>query len=253
VLFVFFERPGLGIGHGWYVAIVLAAMAGGLVRGIVAGVAAAVLYALGVVFNPHVPPTDLPTLSTAIRLLTYALVGGMIGYFADVNRRLMGGALSLVDELSLLARRDSTTRLPNIRGFESAVTRRLDAREPFLLLVADVSGLPESDHAVAVEEHMQLLEQVGTDLARHAGRTAETARVGPAQFAMLLDAVPRDGARYVADELERAVANDSYRVTFGWALFPDDGETALSLYRTADERLYVRKFVRDRQFDSPGT
>ena len=33
-------------------------------------------------------------------------------------------------------------------------------------------------------------------------------------------------------------------MTFGWAVFPGDGENALSLYRAADERLYARKLVR---------
>lgn len=124
-LFAALEQPGLGIGHGFYVPIILVAMATGPTLGVIAGVVATVLYALGVVVNPDVPPTELPTLSTAIRLIAFVMVGGLTGYFAATNRRLMGGALSLVDELSILARRDPTTQLPNVRGFEAAITRRL--------------------------------------------------------------------------------------------------------------------------------
>jgi GGDEF domain-containing protein len=243
-LFVFFEQPGLGIGHGFYVPIVLAAMATGAVAGIIAGIVATVLYSLGVILSPDVPPSELPTLSTAIRLLTFVMVGGLTGYFAATNRRLMGGALSLVDELSVLARRDPTTQLPNVRGFEAAITRRLESRQRFALMIADVSGLAEPTTPIAVEERMQLLQQLGERLARHSGRNAEAARVGPMQFALLLDDIPSETARDVADELERLLAADGFLLTIGWALFPIDGENALSLYRAADERLFARKVVR---------
>lgn len=243
-LFVLFEVPGLGIGHGFYVPILLAAMATGPTLGIIAAILATVLYALGVLVNPDVPPSELPTLSTAIRLMTFVTVGGLTGYFAATNRRLMGGALSLVDELSVLARRDPTTQLPNVRGFEAAITRRLDARQQFALLIADVGGLPTPTTPVEVEERMQLLQQLGDRLARHSGRTAEAARVGPTQFAVLLDELPRDTARDVADELERLLRAEGLALTLGWSLFPADGENALSLYRAADERLFARKVVR---------
>jgi GGDEF domain-containing protein len=40
------------------------------------------------------------------------------------------------------------------------------------------------------------------------------------------------------------MARQDSQITFGWAVFPADGENALSLYRAADERLYARKLVR---------
>ncbi len=40
------------------------------------------------------------------------------------------------------------------------------------------------------------------------------------------------------------MARQESRITFGWAVYPADGENALSLYRAADERLYARKLVR---------
>ena len=40
------------------------------------------------------------------------------------------------------------------------------------------------------------------------------------------------------------MARQESRITFGWAVYPTDGENALSLYRAADERLYARKLVR---------
>jgi hypothetical protein len=40
------------------------------------------------------------------------------------------------------------------------------------------------------------------------------------------------------------LARQGSPIMFGWAVFPQDGENALSLYRAADERLYARKLVR---------
>jgi len=53
--FVTYERPGLGIGHIYYLAIALAAMAGGAGIGALAGALATTLYVSGVLVNDHVP------------------------------------------------------------------------------------------------------------------------------------------------------------------------------------------------------
>jgi GGDEF domain-containing protein len=118
-------------------------------------------------------------------------------------------------------------------------------------LIADVGGLPTPTTPVEVEERMQLLQQIGERLARQSGRAAEAARVGPTQFAVLLDELARDAARDVADELEHVLRSEGVALTLGWALFPADGENALSLYRAADERLFARKVVRG-DWSAPG-
>jgi hypothetical protein len=35
-------------------------------------------------------------------------------------------------------------------------------------------------------------------------------------------------------------------MSFGWAVCPRDGESALPLFRAADERLYAQKLIRSR-------
>ena len=47
-LFLIFERPGLGIGHGFYLAVILVSLAGGPIVGLGAGLLATVLYAIGI-------------------------------------------------------------------------------------------------------------------------------------------------------------------------------------------------------------
>src|SRR5881227_2538062 len=112
-LFLVFERPGLGIAHMFYIPIIVAAMTEGPVTGALAGMVATVLYAAAVTINQHIPSTEVPTLATAIRMVSFVAVGGMIGYYAALNRKLMGGAYDLVEELSILARRDTATGLAN--------------------------------------------------------------------------------------------------------------------------------------------
>src|SRR2546425_515186 len=51
--FLFWERPSLGIGHFYYIAIALVALATGPRRGAAAGALGTGLYAIDVVLNPH--------------------------------------------------------------------------------------------------------------------------------------------------------------------------------------------------------
>jgi GGDEF domain-containing protein len=239
VLSVFLDRPGLGIAHGFYVPIGLAAISAGLVGGVAAGLLATVLYSVGVVINPHIPPSDVPTVATAIRMVSFVAVGGMIGHFAAANRALMGNALGLVEELKVLAKRDVLTGLPNVRGFEDAINRRLGEANPFLLLVGDLVTINASSQDA--KEHLQGLAVQMTLLA---GRAHEVARIGESQFAVLAPLAPHRPPGQLAAAFERELDADGSRMTFGWAAYPQDGKDALRLFRAADERLYARKIIR---------
>jgi GGDEF domain-containing protein len=243
-LSVFFDRPGLGVAHGFYIPIGLAAMAAGPIGGVAAGLLATLLYAVGVVINPHIPPSDVPTVATAIRMISFVSVGAMIGHFAAANRRLMGGALDLVEEWKVLAKRDAITRLPNTRAFEDAIKRRLGEGSPFLLLVGDPVNVPAADTARSLEDATEWLRDVAMQLTALAGRAHEVARIGHSQFAVLAPLAPHRGTGQLAETFERRLEAEGARMTFGWASFPKDGGDALALFRVADERLYARKIVR---------
>ena len=122
--FVFYERPGLGVGHLFYISIMLAALATGPAIGAGAAVAATGMFASGVLLNPHIPPSEVLTTSTGIRFVTYMTVGIVTGYFAKRSRVLMA-------ELQLLADRDALTGLPNTRAFERAIGERLGRDQPW--------------------------------------------------------------------------------------------------------------------------
>ena len=65
--FLMLEKPGLGLGHFYYIAIALAAMAAGPRLGAIAGFVAAALYATGVVANPHIASAEVLRVGTGRR------------------------------------------------------------------------------------------------------------------------------------------------------------------------------------------
>lgn len=227
--FLLYETPGLGIGHFYYLSILLAALATGPWFGAIAGAAATGMYATGVVLNPSIQSSEVLSTSTAIRLVTYVAVGGVIGYFARESRRATA-------ELQVLAERDAVTGLPNTRAFERAIGERLAAQQPFVLLVGalDAQSAPDAG---------SLVNSVAELLLRALEPEEDLARIGHQEFAVLAPLPRAEDARRLAAHLERALAGSGVGVTFGWATFPQDRDNALSLYPAADERRYARRVI----------
>ena len=248
VFFVFleWERPGLGLAHFFYLAIALLALGSGPQMGALGGALATVLYALGIVLSPHIPTTEVPTESTALRVVTYTVMGLLVGWFARRNRVLVG-------ELRILAERDFLTGLPNTRAFEMAITRRLERRVPFALLIGDMDRLKRINDELGHTEGNDMLRRLAEALGHVLGPEDEVARVGGDEFAVLTEARSGEEAGRVAARLEKVLATSEIAITFGWSVFPQEGPNALSLYRAADERLYARKLIRGgrRGIDAP--
>jgi len=238
-IFIRFEHPGLGIGHFFYIPIVLVAFSTGPMLGAAAGALAAVLYNAGILANPRLP-SALEVEQTLIRLLTFVSIGVLIGIFARRNR-------NLVAELSRLADRDSVTGLPNTRVFQSAIERRLEAGSGFVLLVGDIDELRRINRE-SREAGDDALRRLADLLIAAKRPDDEVARVGADEFAVLAGLDGAD-ARAPALALENRLRLAGEQVTFGWATYPQDGENALALYRAADERLYARKMARGLRHD----
>jgi diguanylate cyclase (GGDEF)-like protein len=238
------ERPGLGLGHFFYVSIGLIALRFGPRLGAAAGALATGLYTLGVLINPSLPVLELLTISTPIRLVTYTATGLLIGWFAQRNRHL-------VERLEVLASRDRLTGLPNMRAFEAAVDRRFERGEPFAILLGDLDALREANEAAGHGEGDLVLVELAETLGRLVRPGEEIARVGGDEFAILASLRGKEAGAARANELERRLAESGLAVTFGWAAYPDEGANALGLIRVADERLYARKLVRGRRLDEP--
>lgn len=242
--FVLFEVPGLGIAHFFYLPVAALALTGGVRRGLFAGALAGALFSLGVVINPYIAPSELLTLTTPIRFLTFMTMGGLIGWFALHDREL-------VERLRVLAERDFLTGLPNTRAFEAAIARRLESDAPFALLLGDMDRLKEINDSLGHAEGNDALRRLALMLGSNLRPDDEVARVGGDEFAVLTVLARTDEAAAFAARLEAVFANQGSPITFGWAVYPSDGENALSLYRAADERLYARKLVRGQERLSP--
>jgi diguanylate cyclase (GGDEF)-like protein len=235
--FVFFEVPGLGIAHFYYLPVAAMAMTGGPRRGVVAGVAADALYSLGILVNPDIPPAEILSASTGIRLVTYAAIGALVGWFAAHNGEL-------VARLQVLAERDYLTGLPNIRAFEAELGRRLALGLPFCLLLGDMDRLKEINDGGGHSAGNDALCRLAETLAASVRPEDEVARVGGDEFALLTSLSSGEDAAHLCDRLEQLLEGEGTSISFGWALFPGECGNALALFRTADERLYQRKLAR---------
>jgi diguanylate cyclase (GGDEF)-like protein len=232
-----YERPGLGLGHFFYLPVALIALTTGPRIGALAGAAAAFLYALAFILNPQLATTEIVTAGAGIRLLPFAASGALLGWFAASNAALVG-------KLQILAERDHLTGLPNTRAFEAAIARRFEGGRPFAILLGDMDGLKEMNDRHGEVEGDDALRRLGGMLANALEPADELARVGGDEFAVLAALGSTQEAARLAARLETVLAGTGLSITFGWAVHPQDGLNALSLYRAADERLYARKYIR---------
>ena len=239
VAFLFVEKPGLGLGHFYYIPVAMIALACGPAWGAAAGMAATGVYALGVVINPHLPPQELLTASSSIRFVTYTSIGILIGWFAHNNREL-------VDRLRTAEEHDFLTGLLNTRAFDAALSARVELGKPFGLILADMDNLREVNDSEGHAVGNDLLRRAADLLGRRLDYGDQLARIGGDEFAIITSTPGTDAVRALCGRLTAALANDGMSMSFGWAVCPRDGDSSLLLFRAADERLYAQKLIRSR-------
>ena len=239
VAFLIAEKPGLGLGHFYYIPVAMIALACGPAWGAAAGMAATGVYALGVVINPHLPPQELLTASSSIRFVTYTSIGILIGWFAHNNREL-------VDRLRTAEEHDFLTGLLNTRAFDAALSVRVELGKPFGLILADMDNLREVNDSEGHAVGNDLLRRAADLLGRRLDYGDQLARIGGDEFAIITSTPGTDAVRALCGRLTAALANDGMSMSFGWAVCPRDGDSSLLLFRAADERLYAQKLIRSR-------
>jgi diguanylate cyclase (GGDEF)-like protein len=233
--FVLFEKPGLGLGHFFYIPVALLALAGGARFGLLGGILATVLYTLAVAVTPRVPTGDVMTLATAIRVMTYSSCGALVGWFASEHRRHLA-------QLRELADRDFLTGLVNARVFDDALAERCHRNERFLLLLGDMDDLKAINDTHGHPTGNKELRRLADAMLTGAHPEDEIARVGGDEFAVITNA----GVQQAADTCARLRAELEeldLRVSFGWAAFPEDAAGPVELFRKADDRLYAAKLI----------
>ncbi|TML33008.1 MAG: diguanylate cyclase [Actinobacteria bacterium] len=237
--FLLAERPGLGIGHFYYFPVAMVALASGPVWGILAGIAATGCYTLGIVINPHLPASDVLTASTSIRFVTFTTIGALVGWYAHNNRQLS-------DRLRVAEERDFLTGLLNTRAFDAALSARAELGKPFGLILADMDSLKEVNDREGHAVGNDLLRRAADLLSRKLDYGDQVARVGGDEFGIITSAPGTDAVRALCGRLTAMLHEQGLSMSFGWAVCPRDGDSALLLYRAADERLYAQKLIRSR-------
>jgi GGDEF domain-containing protein len=219
-LLVEYGRPGLGISQGFYLAIVLFALAGGPVSGVAAGVLATLLCAIAAAIHGTFFGEALEPLG--IRFASFTLAGFAVGYFARRGRQMLAESLHVLEDVLRVARRDVATGVLAPEGLSARIAQRVDRSAPFAVLVGE---LTTSSDAARREELRTLAAALDGD--------SEVARVGALRVAVVTAARSPEDASRIAAELERVLGG----VTFGWAFHPLDGDEPLALFGTASERL----------------
>jgi diguanylate cyclase (GGDEF)-like protein len=237
--FLVFEKPGLGVGHFYYVPVALVALAGGAAWGAAAGVAAAGFYTAGIVLNPHLASSQVLTAGSIVRLITYTSMGALVGWFATHHR-------DLSDRLRIASERDHLTGLLNTRAFDAALTARLERGGAFGLILCDMDHMKEINDSEGHAVGNDVLRLAGQVLARAGTTDEQVARIGGDEFAVITSLPGSETVRAFCGRLTAALAEEGISMSFGWAVCPRDGESALLLFRAADERLYAQKLIRSR-------
>jgi diguanylate cyclase (GGDEF)-like protein len=233
--FVILEQPGLGIANFFLVPICLVALVTDELRGAAAGLVAAGLYVIAVVVTPQMPTAEVVTWSSVIRLVMYASVGALLGWYASRNRKL----LVELDQRSL---RDFLTGIGNARFFDGRLAARCVAGEPFTLVLADLDDFGEINDTHGHDGGNAALCRVASALGDIAWPTDDIARIGGDEFAFITHVEPEQASE-MCGRLTRVLAAENVRLSFGTTSFPGDGTAAVELFRKADDRLFAAKLL----------
>jgi hypothetical protein len=102
-LLVAYGRPGLGIGEGFFVAVILAAAATGPVLGGLAGLGALFLYELAIHERTGLVWSDFFHGPALTRFVAYVAAGVVTGFLAHRLRLMLAQSLIVLEELVDLA------------------------------------------------------------------------------------------------------------------------------------------------------
>ena len=98
-----YGRPGLGIGEGFFVAVILAAAATSPLLGATAGLGALFLYELAIHDGTGLAWSDFHQAPALVRLVAYVAAGVVTGFLARRLRLMLAESLFLLEELAEIA------------------------------------------------------------------------------------------------------------------------------------------------------
>jgi hypothetical protein len=102
-LLLAFGRPGLGIGEGFFVPVILAAAATSAPEGALAGAGALLLYELAIHRPGGLAWADFDNAPALTRFASYVAAGVVVGFLAQRSRRMLAQSLVVLEDLVELA------------------------------------------------------------------------------------------------------------------------------------------------------
>jgi diguanylate cyclase (GGDEF)-like protein len=154
-------------------------------------------------------------------------------------------------ELRFLADHDPLTRLLNRRAFvdrlDAEVARAARYGRSFALVLCDLDGFKELNDRYGHSAGDEALQTFASILDGSLRRPDQAFRIGGDEFALLLAEATDDDARAVVgratSQLEASAdpRHDGVRASYGVASCPEDAPDAQTLFRLADEALYLAK------------
>jgi diguanylate cyclase (GGDEF)-like protein len=185
-------------------------------------------------------------------LAAAALSAGSAALLAGRRVRLQSARVA---EASAAALTDSLTGVLNRRGFTDAFNHELDrARRydrPLALAFMDIRGLKTVNDSQGHLAGDRLLKEAAALLTRSARSHDLVGRMGGDELALVLTEQSAAGVRAVVRRLRSQIPvrraalglGDSWDLTVGVAIFPEDGDTADQLIAVADRRLYQQRGI----------
>jgi GGDEF domain-containing protein len=252
-LLLAFGRPGLGLSQGFYVPIILAALATGALGGFFAGVGAASLLVLAAHTKTgnswsHVIFAG----GTGVRFVSYVAAGMLVGVVAAHGRRMLTESLRVLEELLALAGRDLDTGASTPGTLDLTIAKRSRSGEPFALLVSELAEAQrESLRRRRVDSDARGIARL---LAGELGPGDDVARISNTQFAIVSTSSATEAdVRRLRDACELTLGRAGWDASVGWATSPEDGRDTIALYSTALERLHARLVVRGHWHPTPAS
>jgi diguanylate cyclase (GGDEF)-like protein len=193
--------------------------------------------------------------ATTFSVLVITLVGSVLGTRFDLHSLRMSASLEEANkQLLSLATEDALTGIPNRKAYmeslEQAIARAGQGGRKFTVMFMDLDGFKTVNDSLGHSAGDMLLKAFSRHLIQSVRREDTVARLGGDEFVVLLEGLGRP------QEIENVAKNilgrmhDEFRIegtplrvtaSIGIATYPEDGDTAEALLKSADMAMYDAK------------
>ena len=206
------------------------------------------LFAILVTFSPHVAVFESSIIDVESRIVNLLAKG-----VREINRRVLKD--NELIEAATLARSDQLTGLPNrLALYEHSATKIEGEEGPkrFMLGIFDLDDFKWINDRFGHAEGDSVLIEFGQRMSTLLDDGDILARIGGDEFVLVadvptysrIDRILKSIDKVLADPLMVGEMATTFKFSFGYSVFPDDGNDMKSLMKHADIALYQLKDVK---------